>query len=113
MPFKDTPDGQTHSFNDGCGEPAHNDAELATKSNEIEELETNWKKLVTGSHILDPYSPPQFLYNFLRAIRSQTLQEVCARVEIKLSEINTDGWDDCYSDLLTTLKEDLTAKTKE
>lgn len=24
--FKDTPDGQTHSFNDGCGEPAHNDA---------------------------------------------------------------------------------------
>lgn len=22
--IKDTPDGQTHSFNDGCGEPAHN-----------------------------------------------------------------------------------------
>ena len=24
MPFKDTPEGQTHSFGDGCGEPAHN-----------------------------------------------------------------------------------------
>lgn len=24
MPFKDTKDGQTHSFNDGCGEPEHN-----------------------------------------------------------------------------------------
>lgn len=22
--FKDTEEGQTHSFNDGCGEPAHN-----------------------------------------------------------------------------------------
>ena len=22
--FKETPDGQTHSYNDGCGEPAHN-----------------------------------------------------------------------------------------
>jgi len=22
--FKDTPEGQTHSMNDGCGEPAHN-----------------------------------------------------------------------------------------
>ena len=22
--FKDTSEGQTHSFNDGCGEPAHN-----------------------------------------------------------------------------------------
>lgn len=22
--FKDLPEGQTHSFNDGCGEPAHN-----------------------------------------------------------------------------------------
>lgn len=25
MPFKDTPEGTTHSYNDGCGEPAHND----------------------------------------------------------------------------------------
>ena len=25
MPFKDTKEGQTHSFNDGCGEPEHND----------------------------------------------------------------------------------------
>ena len=24
MPFKDLPEGQTHSYNDGCGEPAHN-----------------------------------------------------------------------------------------
>ena len=22
--FKDSPEGQTHSWNDGCGEPAHN-----------------------------------------------------------------------------------------
>lgn len=22
--FKDTPDGTTHSYEDGCGEPAHN-----------------------------------------------------------------------------------------
>lgn len=22
--FQDLPEGQTHSFNDGCGEPAHN-----------------------------------------------------------------------------------------
>ena len=22
--FKETKEGQTHSFNDGCGEPAHN-----------------------------------------------------------------------------------------
>ncbi len=25
MPFKDLPEGETHSYNDGCGEPAHND----------------------------------------------------------------------------------------
>ena len=25
MPFKDTTDGQTHSYNDGCGMPEHND----------------------------------------------------------------------------------------
>lgn len=24
MPFEDTTDGQTHSYNDGCGEKAHN-----------------------------------------------------------------------------------------
>lgn len=24
MPFKDTKEGETHSYNDGCGEPAHN-----------------------------------------------------------------------------------------
>lgn len=24
MPFKDTKKGETHSYNDGCGEPAHN-----------------------------------------------------------------------------------------
>jgi len=24
MPFKDSPDGQTHSMNDGCGMPEHN-----------------------------------------------------------------------------------------
>lgn len=24
MPFQDTPEGQTHYENDGCGEPAHN-----------------------------------------------------------------------------------------
>lgn len=25
--IKDTPQGQTHSFNDGCGEPAHNETQ--------------------------------------------------------------------------------------
>jgi len=24
MPFKDTPEGTTHYYGDGCGEPAHN-----------------------------------------------------------------------------------------
>ena len=27
MPFKDSKEGQTHSYNDGCGEPEHNDNE--------------------------------------------------------------------------------------
>ena len=28
MPFKDTKSGSTHYYNDGCGEPAHNDNDL-------------------------------------------------------------------------------------
>lgn len=37
MPFKDTPDGQTHYQNDGCGEPAHNDITKDTKKEGWEE----------------------------------------------------------------------------
>lgn len=31
MPFKESPEGQTHYQNDGCGEPAHNDGMENTK----------------------------------------------------------------------------------
>lgn len=36
MSFKDTQEGQTHSYGDGCGEPAHN---KSTLSHTIEEIE--------------------------------------------------------------------------
>ena len=49
MPFKDLPEGQTHSQNDGCGEPAHNMPspiekileEFSEKVNELRR-ETHW-----------------------------------------------------------------------
>lgn len=32
MMFTDKPEGQTHYYGDGCGEPAHNEAYAYTKS---------------------------------------------------------------------------------
>lgn len=41
--FKDLPEGQTHSYNDGCGEPEHNKKSLSTiikeAENSFDELE--------------------------------------------------------------------------
>ena len=36
MPFNDLPEGQTHSFNDGCGCPEHNDMSIKKKLNDCE-----------------------------------------------------------------------------
>jgi len=47
MPFHDTKDGQTHSMNDGCGEPAHNP--FQAKAEEIaDETQFECVKLVTN-----------------------------------------------------------------
>jgi hypothetical protein len=36
MTFRDTPDGQTHSFNDGCGEPLHNSPDLIQYQEDVD-----------------------------------------------------------------------------
>ena len=41
MPFHDTPDGQTHSYNDGCGEPEHNQTPEQVKQEILEEFIEN------------------------------------------------------------------------
>lgn len=38
MPFKDSPEGQTHSFNDGCGEQTHNEV-IVCAAIHVEEVE--------------------------------------------------------------------------
>ena len=45
MPFKDTPDGQTHSYNDGCGEPAHNQTPEQVKREILEEFDRRFGSL--------------------------------------------------------------------
>ena len=42
MTFKDTPDGQTHFYNDGCGEPEHNN--MITSPREEEKMMEEWSK---------------------------------------------------------------------
>ena len=44
--FKDTPDGQTHSHNDGCGMPEHNDPMV---EKEIKKGDYIWVKALTNA----------------------------------------------------------------
>jgi len=55
--MKDTPEGQTHSFNDGCGDPAHNFIEDFDKKIGMmrqwlnEDRITDSKKMVTNEEL--------------------------------------------------------------
>lgn len=94
--FKDTKEGQTHSYNDGCGEPEHNDMSFIEKK--VEEFRKSLDALsykdygcdgadeccgnCTGDRLSD-YK----IEDFLRTALEQQKQEIVEGVEALRKEI--------------------------
>lgn len=76
MPFKETKEGQTHSFNDGCGEPEHNEMKHTEKPEEWEEYwcQEGGDIYYTGDDRFD-IGPKQALKNLLARQKEESYEQ--------------------------------------
>mgnify|MGYP001568428173 FL=1 len=82
MPFKDTKSGSTHYYNDGCGEPAHNDNDLREefeKRFSVRDDETGMHK--TWADRSDGQTIADWWISKFVSLRQKEMEELVKRVE--------------------------------
>src|SRR3990167_9947529 len=92
MVFKDLDIGSTHSYNDGCGEPAHNTQKPWTERFDEKINSDNFEKgeynKLLGDHLLDPEWYPESPYeldgekikSFISSLLTEQKENLAERV---------------------------------
>jgi len=108
IPFKDTKEGQTHYFGDGCGMPEHNNP-ITKKIKERDEILI--ANMIAFEEITPsdekPYKRPQAIISHISTTNKELIQSVIDMVEgmKKPDDYEAIGADIALQDLTTKLKE--------
>lgn len=92
--FKDSKSGQTHSFGDGCGEPAHNTPEKWEEEfhHLFEILTDSGKNIVNGRDDFEYWSFHDSLKSFIRHAISEAVEEERRYISSKVVDTLTTVW---------------------
>jgi len=90
--FKDTKEGQTHSYNDGCGEPAHNSPEQPKQEEWLEDL---WYHVHNWKEAKDPEDIAKSVRALERFVSSLESRTRVSALEEAISYIGKEeGWEE-------------------
>ena len=108
--FKDTKEGETHSYNDGCGEPQHNDMTTMTPlQKEIEAFREEFGTFTVGAGKGKKMPTEKELKSFLRQsllrFTRSVIEEAMPKGRGFIEEGDIDMVDDSWNACLDKIRE--------